>query len=99
MRKGIRFSLLFPILVAASLAGAVSAEAQVGGRQITTKIDDGVRITLAGNTRPEARDKKNDSGAVPDSLGLQHMQLVLRRTPAQERMLDALIEQLTDRSS
>jgi subtilase family serine protease len=99
MRKGIRFSHLFPVLVAASLVGAVSAEAQVGGRQITTKIDDGVRTTLAGNTRPEARDKKNDAGTVPDNLGLQHMQLVLRRTPAQEKMLDALIEQLTDRSS
>jgi len=98
MRKAAGLSLLLPALLAASLAG-VTAQAQVPGRQIAGVIEESSRIALAGNTRPEARAKKNDRGAVPDSLALAHMQLLLRRSPVQEHALEQLIDQLHDRAS
>ncbi len=99
MRKAAGFGLLFSALLAASLIGLSSAAAQSPGRQIVGAVDDSSRTTLAGNTRPEARAKKNDRGAVPDSLALTHMQLLLRRSPAQEHALEQLIDQLHDRAS
>ncbi|MGD0144962.1 MAG: protease pro-enzyme activation domain-containing protein, partial [Rhizomicrobium sp.] len=98
MRKYAGFSLLLPVLVATSLFG-MAAEAQSPGRQITGTVDDSSRITLVGNTRPETRVKANDRGAVPDSFAMEHMQLLLRRSPAQERALEQLIDQLHDRNS
>jgi subtilase family serine protease len=100
MRKAAGFSLLIPVLLAASLVGvSSSAAAQSPGRQITSAVDDSSRTTLAGNTRPEARTKKYDRGAVPDNLAMAHMQLLLRRSPAQEHALEQLIDQLHDRAS
>jgi len=100
MRKIAESFLLLPALLAASLVGVVStAQAQAPGRQITGVIDDSNRITLAGNTRPEARAKRNDRGAVPDTLAMAHMQLLLRRSPAEEHALEQLIDQLHDRNS
>jgi subtilase family serine protease len=100
MRKAAGFGLLFPVLLAAFLiGGASSAAAQSPGRQIVSAVDDSSRTTLAGNTRPEARAKKNDRGAVPDALAMAHMQLLLRRSPAQEHVLEQLIDQLHDRAS
>ena len=67
------------VCVAAALAGALSVSsvswAQSVGpspARITTAIRDDQLVTLGGNTRPEAI-KKNDLGAVPDSLVLAHM--------------------------
>ncbi len=55
-------------------------------------------MTLPGNTRPEAIGA-NDLGAVADSLPIQHMQLLLRRSPEQAQALDRLIDALHDPSS
>jgi subtilase family serine protease len=100
MRKTASFGFLVPILLGMSvIGGGTPAAAQPPGRQITSPIDDSSRVTLAGNTRPEARAKKNDHGAVPDTFAMAHMQLLLRRSPAQERTLEQLIDQLHDRNS
>ncbi|MGD0864295.1 MAG: S53 family peptidase [Rhizomicrobium sp.] len=100
MRNRAGLSLLFPVLMAACLlAVAPPAGAQLPGQQIVTAIDESHRVTLAGNTRPEARAKKNDRGAVPDSLAMTHMQLLLRRSPVEERSITQLIDQLHDRNS
>ena len=54
------------------------------------------RITLFGNTRPEARDPKADLGPVPDSLALDHLQLQLKRSSQSERSLRMFIDELHD---
>jgi subtilase family serine protease len=93
-------SVLVATLLGVSLiAAAPAALAQSPGRQITSAVDDSSRTTLAGNTRPEARVKTNDRGAVPDTLAMAHMQLLLRRSPAQEQALERLIDQLHDHAS
>ncbi|MGA9795315.1 MAG: S53 family peptidase [Rhizomicrobium sp.] len=61
--------------------------------QITTRINDNLRVTLAGNTRPEAI-AANDRGLVSDSTPIQHAEILLRRTSAQEKELDTLIAAL-----
>jgi len=53
---------------------------------------------LSGNTRPEAI-AQNDRGQVEDSLPLEHMQLLLKRTHARQQALDAYTESLTDKTS
>lgn len=66
--------------------------------RITQNIDDSKLVRLAGNTRPEAN-AANDRGAVFGGLSLEHMLLLLRRAPEQERELQSLIEQLHDPQS
>ena len=65
---------------------------------ITTSVNDNALVTLGGNTRPEAA-AQNDRGPVADSMVLEHMQLVLQRSDAQEAALDALIADQTNRQS
>src|ERR1700683_2572466 len=65
---------------------------------ITEKVNESDLVRLPGNTRPEAT-AKNDQGRVADSLLLEHMMLLLRRSPGQERALTELIERLHDPNS
>jgi subtilase family serine protease len=74
---------------------ATPARAQ---RQIVSAVDEARLVTLAGNTRPEAN-AKNDLGPVDDSLLLDHMQLLLRRSDKTQQELDAYTESLTDKNS
>jgi subtilase family serine protease len=66
--------------------------------QIRGPIDEARRVTLVGNTRPEAN-PKNDLGQVEDSLPLEHMQLLLCRPPALQQQLDTYTESLADKNS
>lgn len=79
---------------------ALACNAQAGSshRLVTRPIDDTRRVTLAGNTRPEAN-AQNDLGAVDDSLPLEHMQLLLARPAKLQQQLDAYTENLADKSS
>ncbi len=65
---------------------------------ITAPIDDNARITLAGNTRAEAI-AANDRGQVPDAYPMEHMQLLLRRSPEQEQELHQFIDGLNNPKS
>ena len=65
---------------------------------ITGRIDEAVRHTLAGNTRPEAN-LQNDRGAVEDSFPMEHMLLQLQRSPEQEDAVRNLIDDLHSASS
>ena len=65
---------------------------------INGNIDESNLVVLAGNTRPEAN-AKNDRGRVADDFRLGHMTLQLRRSPAQERALEQLIDRLHDPAS
>jgi hypothetical protein len=65
---------------------------------ITDPIDESKLVSLAGNTRPEAR-RENDRGRVPDDYAMPHMFLQMKRSPEAESELRQYIEQLTDKSS
>jgi subtilase family serine protease len=59
---------------------------------ITHKIDDGNRIPLSGNVRPEAN-AGNDRGAVAEDFPMNHMLLQLKRPPEQELALQEFIDE------
>jgi Pro-kumamolisin, activation domain/Abnormal spindle-like microcephaly-assoc'd, ASPM-SPD-2-Hydin len=80
-------------LASSALGGATSATAQ-----ITAPVDDNDLVALAGNVRPEAT-AANDRGPVADSFPLDHLLLLLRRSPERERELKHLIDELEDPSS
>src|SRR6202451_2333637 len=74
-------------------AGSALAETKHSRALITSAVNENSRVTLEGNTRPEAN-AKNDRGLVADDLTLQHMQLQLRRPAEQEAALEQYIEDL-----
>jgi subtilase family serine protease len=65
---------------------------------ITQPVDEGRRVRLFGNTRPEAN-SRTDRGPVPDGLPMDHMLMQLRRAPELEREFNQYIDSLTDKSS
>ncbi len=66
--------------------------------RITETIDEMKLIRLKGNTHPLAR-LEFDRGIAPPALPLDHMLLVLRRSPEQEAALQLLLDQQQDKSS
>ena len=62
---------------------------------IREAIDEAKRVTLAGNTRPEAN-AANDRGRVADDFAMDHMLMQLKRSPATEAALRQYIDQLHD---
>ena len=90
------------IAVFSALRFAAAAKAWSGPWQsrnlITERIDDSWRVTLRGNTRPEAI-VQNDRGPVWEGFRLEHMLLQLKRPPEAEQSLDEYIEGLTDKTS
>ncbi|MGC2516846.1 MAG: protease pro-enzyme activation domain-containing protein, partial [Terriglobales bacterium] len=65
---------------------------------ITQPIYEAQLVTLQRNTRPEAN-SRNDRGAVSDGFDIEHIFLLLQRSPEQEQELDKLIDELNDRTS
>jgi subtilase family serine protease len=86
--------------VALLLIAAVPAHAQSSPSrpQISQRIDETSRITLAGNTRPEVHIAR-DLGPVSDDLQMSHMYLQMKMSPEQEKDLDALVTHLHDPSA
>ena len=66
--------------------------------QITDAIDEEKRVTLRGNTRPEANGE-SDRGKVDDDLWMGHMLLQLRRPAELERDLQQFIDELHNPNS
>src|ERR1700685_2799431 len=89
-------AMTLPALAAPS-AKAASATAAIPVR-LTQSIDESQLIQMSRNTRPEAN-STNDRGALPEGYGVEHMLLLLQRSPQQEQALDALIDQLNDKRS
>src|SRR5208283_4310798 len=83
-RMWLRFSL------AALISGALAVQAQ---DLITQPVDNAIRVTLLGNTRPEAT-AANDRGPVADNLELDDVQLVLGRSRAQQAALEEFLANL-----
>jgi Pro-kumamolisin, activation domain len=65
---------------------------------ITQAIDEANRATLRGNVHPLVRSAE-DRGIAPSSMQLDHMLLVLTRSPEQETALETLMAQQLDKSS
>jgi Pro-kumamolisin, activation domain/Divergent InlB B-repeat domain len=101
-RLGVAGAVLALLVLGVALRPSAYAQtAAVNHAQplITAPISETNRLTLSGNTRPEARNPANDRGRVADTLPMQHMQLQLRRPAAQEQALQTLIDQLHDPAS
>jgi len=80
-------------LVALTMFAANSG--QQHPRLVKGHIDEGSLITRAGNVRSEMN-ARNDRGLLPDTFAIDHMQLLLKRSPEQEQALETLINQLHD---
>lgn len=65
---------------------------------ITEAVDDTKLVTLTGNTHRMAQ-SRFDQGPAPDSLPLERLMVVLKRSPQQETALQNLLEQLQDKNS
>lgn len=78
------------IISAPSQAQPVSAAA---ARRITQPVSNASRITLHGTVSPLAN-ARNDTGPASPSLWLDHVQLVLRKSPSQQADLDAFLKEL-----
>jgi uncharacterized membrane protein len=101
----LRTSICVRLFSALALALAFqSAEAQSPGSApqvrplVVQDIDEATRVTLEGNTRPEAN-ADNDQGLVADEFPMEHMLLQLRRSAEQEKALEQLIGELHTQSS
>jgi subtilase family serine protease len=86
-------------LVPALLFGSAGA-APTGSPTATIHavIDEGQRVTLHGNTRPEAN-AANDRGALEDATPMPHMLLQLKRSPEREAALKQYIDELHNPAS
>ncbi|MGA3211536.1 MAG: protease pro-enzyme activation domain-containing protein [Terriglobales bacterium] len=66
--------------------------------RIAGAINDDVRVTLEGNLHPFAR-AQFDQGRVDDNLPLEHIIMMLKRSPEQELALQTRIDQMHNRHS
>jgi len=88
------------LVSAVKLAPRVFARSDREHKRILIRepIEEGKRIRLRGNTRPEANER-NDRGRVDDDRPMEHMLLQLKRPPELEQQFDQYIESLTDKTS
>ena len=90
-------ALMLPLSVCLTIFGSAgfgSAQtAAASSPLITGPINETSLVTLTGNTHPLAQ-PKYDQGPVLDSMPMQHMYLLLRRSADQEKALTTLLTQL-----
>ena len=82
-------SLLAALAVFASLTARAQSEVP---RRVTQEIDETRLTTLVGHIYPAAN-AANDRGPLDDSATLGHIVLMLKRSDAQQRELDAFVDQ------
>src|SRR6266852_4441492 len=99
MRSKLGFAYFFSasfllILSGFQFVNAQTLDTERGARVLVSQIiDEGHRVTLHGNTRPEAR-AENDRGPVTDDFPMEHMLLQLQRPPELEKALQQFIDEL-----
>src|SRR5579871_4388073 len=100
MGRKANYSLKLFAIFGCVLAAGIWISAQTGNiRSLDTQpVDESKLVTLRGNTHPLAR-PQFDRGAAPDSLAMEHMLLVLKRSSEQEAALDTLLAEQQDKSS
>ena len=91
MQQSIRRIAGFSLIVLSVAVLSLGAQGQtVVADRIVQPIDDAVVTALKGNVHPLAS-AQYDRGAAPQSQPMNHMQLVLQRSPAQEAALEAFL--------
>ncbi|MGH9759068.1 MAG: S53 family peptidase [Candidatus Acidiferrales bacterium] len=83
-------SFLLPVLA--------FAQANYVPSRITRAVDENKLTVLPGNVHPLAR-PQYDRGPAPPDLAMDHMMLVLKKSPAQEAALERLLAGQQDRNS
>src|SRR5450759_153427 len=96
MRREMLFGCrLLAVLASLFLFAVPSAQPEnVWPVLITQDVDESKLVTLGGNTRPEAK-AQYDRGRVDDNLLMEHLLLLLKRSPEQERELGKSIDDLS----
>ncbi len=99
MRIGTNSIGKLALLSAVFLWTALPSWSQANAQPLITQPVDETKLTvLRGNTHPLAR-PQFDKGAAPAALLMNHMELVLRRSPEQEAALDQWMAEQQDKSS
>jgi len=101
MFRKVRIACLLAGLLLFNLPQTIRAQGTSGVYArplVTQQIDESKRVSLPGNTRPEAS-FRHDRGAVPDDFPMEHMLLQLNRSPDQEEALQQFISELHTQSS
>jgi hypothetical protein len=101
VRRRVSSVLAFVAVVALLAAGFTKtawSQSSSSPVRIMQAVDENNLVRLSGNTRPEAN-IKNDRGPVADSFNVDHMLLLLQRSPQQEKSLEAFIDSLNNRKS
>ncbi len=88
----------FLAVAASALFFAPPACAASLNSRIRGPINDAERVTLGGNIPPLAR-RRFDRGRAPDSLPMERMLLVLKRSSQQEQALENLLVEQQDKTS
>src|ERR1700739_247551 len=95
LRAVLRSSLLFGIFLCQIPVQTAMGQARP---RVVDAVDDARRITLTGNVHPLAR-AEFDRGAAADSLPMNRMLLLLKRSDEQEAALQSTLAGLQDKSS
>jgi subtilase family serine protease len=98
MSRFVRRTLAGAAVAAGIFAFIGSAGAQEVRSRITQPIDTSHLARLAGNTHPLAL-AKYDRGAAPSQLAMNHLLLILQRSPEQETALDTFLAEQQEKTS
>ena len=90
------FYRLSMIVLMISMSTSISL-AQTGNL-VTAPIDTGDRVVFQGQRAAWAR-PQNSSGAVPADIRLEHLTLILMRSPQQQKAFEQFLQQLQDPAS
>src|SRR5271170_8032217 len=86
-------AFLFLFAVCTFVPVAFSAQSSNPANRIATTVNESDLVQLTGSTHPLAL-TKYDQGAVADSLRMEHMFVILRRSPEREQALQRLTGEL-----
>jgi trimeric autotransporter adhesin len=86
------------VLLSVAVPAFTQQTASANPARIIETVDDSALATLTGNVHPLAR-PEFDRGAAPLSQPMQHMQLVLRHSPAQEANLEGFLKSVQAKGS
>jgi subtilase family serine protease len=100
MRRYFLYVFLAFAVVGVLFSGArkILAQSGLAPSLVTRAVDESQLVTLHGNVHPMAR-AEYDQGAVATTMPMNHMLLVLKRSPQQETALENLIAQQADQNS
>jgi subtilase family serine protease len=90
--------LLWGAFVFLTVPALSLAQSNTAAPRITQAINSSQMVILQGNTHPLAR-PAYDRGPAPSDLPMQHMLLLLKRSPQQEAALDKLLAEQQDKKS